>query len=342
MASNTDQDQLISEQSSNEDVIKPASTTLDQLTSSINELKVDVSSRAMNKTFVKEVPELGDELRGAEFSKFPKLPREIRIIIWQLSLTTPQIHIIRDVQNKHSSHSLSKTNLIMQVCQEARDEGLNMKLPYFYLGTRGVIDTPTFKNYFNYEEDTFWIPSTSFLLSSLYCSRCEIELDDGSREPSSIPCKCTHARSHRLGGIAINYDKSRDSKALEPFLLRHNVKKLDIVVSATQNGAELMQLREVAFEVPSVLPYKMFRGSWGDPTRTWDMMAMTTIQFMSCEKLRREIFRHANEENGDPRDLEDGGKFADVSHWILPSMEFVAVGSGSVWKDGFEIEPLRS
>lgn len=68
---------------------------------------------------------------SSTFSLFPQLPPEIRIPIWEFAFRAPYIHLI--IQNRGGR---STVNNVMQSCKEAREHGLEMKLPYYQLRSR--------------------------------------------------------------------------------------------------------------------------------------------------------------------------------------------------------------
>lgn len=135
-------------------------------------------------------------------------------MIWRLALTASQIHIILS-----NVASRSKVNIIMQTCEEARNEYLSFNLPYFR-AIEEQLDTKknhmAAKNCMNYEHDIILFPDESSIPEYLriYCSLCKIPIFlrrvSFLRENRLIRNhKCPH--KHRLGGIAMCYKDWEDS-----------------------------------------------------------------------------------------------------------------------------------
>ncbi|KAE9364767.1 hypothetical protein N431DRAFT_497197 [Stipitochalara longipes BDJ] len=87
------------------------------------------------------------------FWRFPQLPFEVREMIWNEALTTPQIHLM-----DYKKISFSRINLIMQSCREARQLGLLFQFPYYHLNINEKLDDSSPKYYINLDIDTIWLP----------------------------------------------------------------------------------------------------------------------------------------------------------------------------------------
>jgi 2EXR family len=149
---------------------------LKSLIASIEGLREDVAQlRDDNANLTSEVQRLQGN-SGAKFRLFPKLPIEVRRMIWDFALTTPQIHIMWD-----SLISQSKINHVMQSCKEARDEGLRLHMSYFQLQPPGqeLEDAP--KNYINLGIDTIWIEDGLLPENmDIFCGACSGTWNYGS------------------------------------------------------------------------------------------------------------------------------------------------------------------
>jgi hypothetical protein len=133
---------------------------------------------------------------SSRFHRFSTLPVEIRNMIWTFALVAPQTHIITA-----SMFSYSRVNTIMDVCHEARSQGMKLRLPYYRLG-----HTKT-NYYINLHVDTIWFPGAKDYANSLkvFCPDCpKNPIFPGWYLRASYLVPCPHR--FRLKRLVLNWD----------------------------------------------------------------------------------------------------------------------------------------
>jgi hypothetical protein len=281
---------------------------------SINDLRSDVSKlRNDNSMLVNEVQHLQtnnailsnqvrclQELSGAKFSRFGRLPAEIRAMIWTIALTAPQIHFWSE-----KAISRSRVNEVMLACREARDTCLRLQLPYYIVRSgcyprrrlpNGV------KNYLNYDSDVIWNPDDHIFFPEHvgnFCSRCPPYPEGNylSGKSRDIPHGCLHV--YRLGEMAINYSQwkgpsvDEDGRwspgSMEKLWYYENVRELYIVI----NEDDKPQSRDIVFVKAKGMPLNRLPDvSLGDPGSIYfDELAKHTIKGMEEFKAQRAEYR---------------------------------------------------
>ncbi|KAF8864565.1 hypothetical protein BDZ45DRAFT_15149 [Acephala macrosclerotiorum] len=256
------------------------------------------------------------EARGAKFSRFSLLPLEIRRMIWSLSVTASQIHLMggkRHIRTKFST---------VLACKEAFEEALKVtpSLPYFYIAVDPQAAFRDTRNFVNYNEDTFWI-SDQFLRETIHCSECAPYPDNvpwlSGQSRSVATCLCRP--ENRMGALAINnqtwgrYDL-RDSIAFS--LHHHKVRKLYIVISNHAQPAD----RDIVFADP---PAQRIPPTWGGRVRDWEEANKGVEKTLEALKEKRARERQAMLVAGKTgQEIDKSGK-QDLSGWRLPSARFV-------------------
>ncbi|KAE8440820.1 hypothetical protein EG329_006552 [Mollisiaceae sp. DMI_Dod_QoI] len=328
------------------DMMRISSTVLDTLVASIKKLEDGISKlqadtielRATNVSLSKQVEYLRCNVRVSNFSKFKDLPTEIRLMVWRTALSVPQIHIMTD-----RLISRSKVNLLMQVCREARDEGLKLKLPFYHVGPPSFVHRGI-RNYMNYDKDIIWVAHGNTVRPEFimfYCSQClpwpwPDSFAWQPRWPKQVPryCDLRGHNTHRVGGIAINYDEWKDPpldedgewhfRTINPWWCYGRVRSLFIVV----NHEEAIQDRDIVFVKPALSPYETLPGiSPQHPERTWDALAEDKVNKMKrFERIER---RKLEIEDGFCKEWMD----KTFPEWIAPSIRFVEARPASAQKD---------
>jgi hypothetical protein len=292
--------------SNQQNLIQVPSELLTSLLTSVEGLHRDVSClRQDNESLAYQVRHL-QRCWGSKFPNFPKLPAEIRAMIWNLALVAPQIHIMGE-----KAVSRSKINSVMQACREARNLGLALELSYFQVRAIASNDASPFGRYYlNYDADIIWVPDGDFPGNiDIFCSSCErllIEMGVSLiRDPRKRPaCK----DEHRLGGLAISYTNwieavPREGEgeegwwrpgSMEAAWLYGNVREVLIVVNGEEAAAS--RHRDIVFAEPSFEPWRILPGQMAmhpnDRTDiSWETMARNQVAKMKVIKDAREKLR---------------------------------------------------
>lgn len=243
-------------------------------------------------------------------------------------MKVPQVHYVGS-----KNVGGSKVNTVMQACREARAEGLNLKLPYYKL--RPKDDR---RYYVNYDQDIFWLPREVFsgdLGVPLYCSRCELHLDDNTpaaSEPISVPCRCLSRTQHGPAAVVMNMHQlgilERDiEKAMEFFFRGHAFRKIYIAVVGGNTGKGE---RNVLFREPRHSPNKDFL--FAD---TWRVVAKDKMKLLELFKTKLLQEREAFIESG-----MSVPSMAEISCWVIPTIEYVEAHSTRKQKHYVEISEL--
>ncbi|CZR51717.1 uncharacterized protein PAC_01594 [Phialocephala subalpina] len=275
--------------------------------------------------------------RAIMFSRFSELSLELRCIIWGFALTEPQIHIVKLCSaGIMPRHRYSRTNVIMQTCKEARNEGFKLMLPYFLINNLTCawddwpfVKDPTSKTYvrsfINNAEDILWISSRGLFPEKLYCSKCDPSphtRNDMSWVQIRDECHC-HCPPG-LGTIAMNWSclfprigRVRLRWSVARLWEHHRVQKVYVVV----NNSKHVHERNVEFVEASWPP----RSSEGlllaeADMKDWNEVAKATVSSLENRKVML---------MGNGRALLDTGTALDekttpdISSWSIPSIEFV-------------------
>ena len=145
---NSQDTQTESSSSSSQNLVQVPAELLQTLAKSIEDLQRDNDYLREENGQLRRFQE--DSSHG--FRRFPKLPLEIRNLIWEFALRIPQTHIMFNYMT-----SRSITTDIMQACHEARNRGLVMQMSYFQIGNEVDISSDTDpKHYINLDVDTLW------------------------------------------------------------------------------------------------------------------------------------------------------------------------------------------
>lgn len=246
------------------DLPKALTTTVDSLRTEISQLwKYNASLEAELRCL--------QENSGAAFCRFPQLPPEIRLLIWEFALTAPQVHIISE-----DLVSFSKVNYVMQACKEARGRGQKLLLPYYLMST-----TPTYelqewkeesvKHYINVNVDTIWFDavdkpdgsSTAFVsvprFLEFFCGRCNPR-SSIFQIWSPSPSECQH--DLRLRRLAIHNSCWKDPDQNNPLFAGsawvlqnfNGVREPFIIVG---DSAPAKALQDFEFTIPTLPPYEL-------------------------------------------------------------------------------------
>jgi hypothetical protein len=205
------------------------------------------------------------ELCGVHFTFFPKLPLDKRLEIWRLALTEPQVHVISEKRI-----SVSRVNIIMQVCREARAEGRRLRFSYYEIGTPrwyGFNDTAITRQYMNVDVDTIYLEEIDSLslLANFRCGGCLRKL---SLAPVS---RCVCPRTRQLGALAVRYRNAPESADLKiptlariDHLLYLRPRELLIVIG----DAAATDYQDIRFREPTQGPdnySRIRRVAWDNP-----------------------------------------------------------------------------
>ncbi|KAH8684341.1 hypothetical protein BGZ60DRAFT_397369 [Tricladium varicosporioides] len=266
--------------------------SIDNLREDVAQLKKDNASLSMELAHFRS--------SGSRFTKFQKLPVELRNTIWDMALEGPQIHIVSE-----EAVSRSDINNVMAACKESRTRGLAFHFPFLQTGANGSgIPRPYAKQYMNMKADTIWMV-------------------DLPREPDDLQvfCECYHSplsiipwldikdtfENHRLNAIAMSFEVWQDPDQLRglayspdpntgttDLIRRTRPRVLYIVVG----GTEACKDRNVKFIKPRKLPYEMLYGQFdfGNNLPLGLELQMTSIDMefsWDCMAIRLQlILRH--------------------------------------------------
>jgi hypothetical protein len=111
---------------SNEQVNERILSNIQTLVPSIDDLRTKFVQHCKENSMFRRNPDTIDRI----FHLFPKLPEEIRNIVWDFAIRVPQIHIIWPGEGKISR---SKITNVIQACSEARCRILALQLPYYQM-----------------------------------------------------------------------------------------------------------------------------------------------------------------------------------------------------------------
>ncbi|PMD37232.1 hypothetical protein L207DRAFT_531548 [Hyaloscypha variabilis F] len=107
--------------------------------------------RSENAALLARLSRLQNQISA--FWRFSQPPVEVREMIWNEALKTPQVHLM-----DYKKITLSQINVIMQSCHEARRLGLLFQFPYYQLDIDVELDATSPKYYINLDIDTIWLP----------------------------------------------------------------------------------------------------------------------------------------------------------------------------------------
>ena len=280
------------------------------LAASIEELRRDVKQlRNDNVSLAAEVEVLKVN-SGSGFHRFPKLPIELRNMIWTAALTAPQIHIFTQ-----ELMSRSNVNTVMQSCREARLRGIRLQLPYFQRGhddADPIGTPPPIKSYVNLDVDTLWLAETGLGLPDLEVFSPECTL--GPILPD-FNLSVRRPPQHQLKRLALPFTKWKDpdegrrtwnslAVAGSTDILRgwNGIEELLIVVGSEATIAAALTQRDAVFKEPHRRPQVMLR-DFGfteekpdgldlemdirDLWYSWDLMALRLEKILHHFKKRR-------------------------------------------------------
>lgn len=211
---NEDQSQATT--STDPQLVQVPANLLNTLLASIKGLEEKVT-RLQNNYSAVENKISSQQNSEAKFWRFPKLPAEIRGLIWKVALTEPQIHIWGE-----RAVSRSRVNTVMQACREARDECLKLKLHFYHVNEYCHFNPKCIRNYINYDNDIIWIPDGDTFWPEhvkVYCNvgysqgNSVLDLDEERWEIQE--CRSL-GHGHRPRGLAVSHSKWKDPKDEQP------------------------------------------------------------------------------------------------------------------------------
>ncbi|KAF4630461.1 hypothetical protein G7Y89_g7675 [Cudoniella acicularis] len=336
-----------------QDLIQVPSALLNSITSSLNDLRNEVSQlRAQNAALSSKVERLEYET-GTRFPQFNRLPPEVRNLIWIFAISTPQILLLTDDIIRRSA-----IQDIMSTCQEARRNAMQMKLSYFEWGgqNRGSGEdryNPEYyglKQYFNIDIDTILLKDKGIIpgLADITCGHCSWRMNPDFEIPDPNCTKC-----HRLLRIAMPEQDWHDPQpaqidiqganfivmrgAMTYSLVSSNVQELYLVVG----DLSALNEHDVTFITPrrrpgEILHHFRFHDAeafLGIPPRqrglylqnSWEHMALQLEKRLKHFKDTRAAGRKcAAEEFGlSPEQMDAAGSLGDLSSWDLPRVKYV-------------------
>jgi hypothetical protein len=270
---------------------------LQTLITSVDGLRNEITQLRRDNAELKRVQE-NNNVADA-FRLFPKLPLEIREMIWKLALAAPQIHIIGEDQI-----SRSKTIDVMQTCSEARRCGLSLKLPYYKIGEgrirgAGLDEASEYKfqssaprYYMNLDVDTIWNQEKNMQLPrsvQFHCGLCDEQIFTLREAKSGLRYRKLSNCSHKvqLDRLAINHaawweptwgddnDPFQDDGCVE--LLKYSRAREVILVVGDTGGVKDPNVR---FVYPSGCPMDMLHSFYS--TSASERASMRRHPNVSC------------------------------------------------------------
>jgi hypothetical protein len=290
----------------------PLQVLLKSLVTSVEDLRRDVKQlRNDNASLAAEV-ECLKESSGARFHRFPKLPVELRNMIWTVALTAPQTHIVTK-----ELISRSNVNTVMQSCREARLQGIRLQLPYFQRVDfdDDLIGAPLpVKHYMNLDLDTLWLAEAD--VGPPHLEVFSPECTTGPILPD-FDLSAKRPPQHRLKRLALPFSKWKDPDEGKRTLqnpsaavgstdvLRglNGIQELLIVVGNEATIAAAITQRDTVFKEPHRRPGAMLPESFGFTKdkpddldleigeramwNSWDLMALRLEKILHHFKKRR-------------------------------------------------------
>ncbi|CZR53298.1 uncharacterized protein PAC_03176 [Phialocephala subalpina] len=153
-------------------------TTVSTLQGSNVQLQTNTTALQIRLASVENDVVILQRSTGALFVRFPKLPIELRNIIWRIACRLPQVHVMAE-----DGTSRSKVLNIMKSCKEVKKVVLEMKLDYFCVvmtnGGHLDMNSGTVKNYINVDIVTFWVIDVNMFPScvSWRCGKCHVHTE---------------------------------------------------------------------------------------------------------------------------------------------------------------------
>jgi len=292
------------------DVLRSLTTSVENLQKDVRQLQNDNSSLRSEMALLKASLDSGNLC----FHLFPKLPIEIRNIIWKMALTVPQLHIMNN-----DFPSRSKVNVVMQACRETRSQAISLKLPYLI----SFSPPATPKYYLNLEIDTIWLADIDH-----WPGNWDIHfLEENCKHPRALLDGFTKTHPHRLKRLAISYNQWADPdgtlrtisdpylglRSSDVLLMFNGVEELLIVVGSEVTIATRMMERDIAFYKPTKVPYLLinksaerlktppgldFQIEYDKLVLSWDLMAERLEKILHhFKKTRQKSRKHEMEGN---------------------------------------------
>ncbi|KAH7336051.1 hypothetical protein BKA65DRAFT_478968 [Rhexocercosporidium sp. MPI-PUGE-AT-0058] len=208
----------------------------------------------------------------------------------------------------------------MQTCREARDIGVNIKLPYFQISLMPQSAPESPKYYFNLERDTIWLEDGTLMPKNLnfFCGTCQ----RGALFPivSRTSNQCCH--NLELERFAISYSVWTDLERGGAFD-RQDVGSINVLLhlnsTASFGALEFFdQNRGLTLPIPS----NMRRGlakSWA-----WSERQVRET-FYNFNRDRREQKRIKLEVHGQDEEQFGENGLMEMSFWMSPKVRFVEV-----------------
>lgn len=128
------------------------------------------SSLIYGTTNSKDIPKLTTRAHLTAFSKFPKLPPELRLKIWRYAAWVPQIIGIRTQRPSGTVEGTAARCQLLSTCKEARSESLRSRQDLHESRSRSHA-----KIFFNPEIDTLWLTDPATTPQQLKTFRSKIK-----------------------------------------------------------------------------------------------------------------------------------------------------------------------
>ncbi|KAF4630460.1 hypothetical protein G7Y89_g7674 [Cudoniella acicularis] len=342
---------------------------LASLVNSIENIRTDVEKLwETNASLSAEVQHLKkiSPCSRPSFQRFPKLPLEIRTLIWEMALNIPRITIL-----SHLAMTRSEVNTIMESCQEARRRALEMRIPYLRLVYPHNTIHRKFRsgrNYINVETDTLYLSHHAYFPHNIdiLCGQCGDTIFPKWAEFGSL---CQH--NIQVNRVAIPFkewvdpDENKGTPVAPELavgtadILRHlnSVRELLIVVGDSHTSGGYVPNRDIAFIPPRKQPYEMlenFNYEGDKPEdlilslnlqammKSWDVMGMRLEMILQHFKEKRcESRKRYMEVDGlTAEELDDWPHFANLEDWEVPRVRYVEAVS-ETWRKDWLTPPLH-
>ncbi|KAH7385092.1 hypothetical protein BKA64DRAFT_712216 [Cadophora sp. MPI-SDFR-AT-0126] len=309
--------------------VRMACSTLENIFSNIGELqkqnhflKAKPNNSLRNRQSIVALRPTPPTVPAKTFTKFLKLPLEVRLMIWRFALHIPRtistnIIIPRPILKPMYTQPLSN---IRTVCRESRAQSLRIQVT---LNRVSIGDKTIFIN-----------PSVDIL----WLSAWGISDDEWILVFKVLPTTLAHTRflkiavNHELWDRLMSGDKR--SRFLDAFAA-YGTEEIVIVMGNTAPfGSPDLVLREPRGNPREVLHTNFIsRFRQLPPNVTWDNLNQTLLMEITKNKLLRlEARQRIRDAGGNPDHAFFGGRFKDIAHWNFKRVHFMEATTYAVMK----------
>ncbi|KAH6717383.1 hypothetical protein BKA61DRAFT_573421 [Leptodontidium sp. MPI-SDFR-AT-0119] len=247
------------------------------------------------------------------FASFPKLPLEIRRMVWKKALYRPQTiaaGIVIPTAGLRGNFCRPRTNL-SAVCHESRVEALTVQqqLNKGWVGTELV--------YMNPEVDIVWV-------SAIAISDCEWVTVFNRLSRALLP-KCIPKFALALDVWTRLMCGGRIRPRFLDIVAKFDTEEMVVVVgSCAAFGSPDLELIEPR-QSPINLLHTNFIARFGIPARpTWEEIEKAMMwEIRNCQNINRAARMRMIETGQDPDDAMHRGTYKDLSHWKFNNVRFM-------------------